>query len=95
MLSCANVLACVNGCGQNIACQQTCIDEATTAARATFEAFAGCVIGACGAFDGGTAKCTSPTDTSAACQTCITTTGTQALNPGATCNSEYAACAGS
>jgi len=58
MRSCMSVLACVAGCGQNIACQQVCVDEATTDARATFQAFAGCVVGACGAFDGGSAKCT-------------------------------------
>jgi len=95
MRSCMSVLACVAGCGQNIACQQVCVDEATTAARATYQAFAGCVVAACGAFDGGSAKCTSATDPSATCQTCITNTAAGALNPGATCNSEYAACAGS
>jgi hypothetical protein len=94
-LSCANVLACIAGCGQNLACAAACTQDGTTAARATFNAFAGCVAATCGPVDGGSDACTSPTDSSAGCQTCLSNTSANALNARAPCNAEYAACAGS
>ena len=95
MLSCASVLACVNGCGQNVACQVGCTQVATTAARATFDQFAGCVAETCAPGDAGSDKCSGPTDSSAACQTCLSNAAAAALVTGAPCNAEYLACAGS
>ena len=95
VLSCNNVLACVAACGANLVCQASCRDAGTTAAKSAYDAFTGCVALACSSVDGGTAACTSATDTRPACQTCLANTATQAPNASAPCHSEYAACAGS
>jgi hypothetical protein len=95
MLSCANILDCVKGCGENLVCQLACTQNGTTVARATFSAFGSCLAQSCGAGDGGSDGCTSPTDSSNGCQTCLSTTAANALNSGAPCNTEYLACAGS
>ncbi|HEY2747171.1 MAG TPA: hypothetical protein VGL86_21255 [Polyangia bacterium] len=95
LFSCASILACVHGCGQNLVCQVGCTQDGTTAARSTFNAFTSCVAAICGPGDGGSDGCTSPTDNGAACQTCLSTAAADALNPGAPCNTEYLACAAS
>jgi hypothetical protein len=95
MLTCANILACIAGCGENLVCQLACTQNGTTAARSTFNAFGSCVAQSCGPGDGGSDGCTGPTDSSAGCQTCLSTTAANALNSGAPCNTEYLACAGS
>jgi len=93
VLGCGRVLACVAGCGQNLVCQSQCRDAGSTAAKGAYDAFTGCVALTCSSVDGGTAACTSATDTRPACQTCLSNTSTQAPNAGAPCHSEYAACA--
>jgi hypothetical protein len=95
VLSCGRVLACVAGCGQNFVCQSSCRDAGSTAAKGSYDAFTGCVALSCASVDGGTAACTSATDTRPTCQTCLSNVATQAPNASAPCHSEYAACAGS
>lgn len=95
ILGCGRVLACVAGCGQNLVCQSVCRDAGSTAAKSAYDAFVGCVALTCSSADGGTAACSSASDTRPACQTCLTNSATQAANVGAPCYSEYAACAGS
>src|SRR5277367_47235 len=73
-LSCANILACIAGCGQNTVCQLACTQEGTTAARATFNGLASCVAETCGPTDGGSDRCTGPTDSSPTCLTCLSNT---------------------
>ena len=92
-LSCASILACQAGCGQNLACQSDCRQSGTTTAKGLYDAFAGCVAARCSGDDGGTGACTGPTDTSAACRTCETDAATQAPDPAAACHAEYVACA--
>jgi hypothetical protein len=92
-LSCANILACQAGCGQNLVCQAGCRDSGTTMAKALNDAFVACLALTCAPVDGGTKSCTSATDTSPACLTCLANTATQAMSPGGPCNSEYGACA--
>lgn len=93
-LSCASILSCQAGCGQNLVCQAACRDSGTTAAKGLYDAFAGCVALSCSADDGGSAACSSATDTSAGCQACLLNTATQAPTTTAACHAEYAACAG-
>jgi hypothetical protein len=95
VLGCGRVLACVAGCGQSFVCQSSCRDAGSTAAKGAYDAFTGCVALSCANVDGGTAACTSATDTRPACQACLSNVATQAPNASASCHSEYAACAGS
>jgi hypothetical protein len=96
MLSCSHVLACVAGCGQNLACQASCRDAGTTAAKSAYDAFTGCVAASCSSVvDGGSAACLSATDTRPACETCLQNTATQAPNAGADCHDPYVSCASS
>ena len=95
LLSCASILSCQAGCGQNLLCQAACRDSGTTAAKGLYDAFAGCVALSCSSADGGSGACNSPTDTRAACQSCLTNTATQAPSTTAACHAEYVACASS
>ena len=94
-LSCNAILSCVAGCGQNLVCQQSCRDAGTTAAKGFYDAFTGCVALTCGPADGGMGPCTSATDTSSACETCLANVATQAPGASSPCHTEYAICAGS
>jgi len=94
-LSCANILACRAGCGQNLVCQAACHDSGTAAAKSADDAFVACLVLACAPVDGGTKSCTSATDSSPACITCLANTATQAMSPGGPCYSEYSTCASS
>lgn len=93
-LSCASILSCQAGCGQNLVCQAACRDSGTTAAKGLYDAFAGCVGLSCSSADGGSGACNSPTDPRAGCQACLLNTATQAPTTTAACHAEYAACAG-
>ena len=94
-LACGAILSCQVGCGQNLVCQAACRDSGTTMAKGLYDAFAGCVALSCSSADGGSGACNSPTDTRAACQSCLTNTTTQAPSTTAACHAEYVACAGS
>lgn len=94
-LACNSILSCQAGCGQNLVCQAACRDSGTTSAKGLYDAFAGCVALSCSSADGGSAACNGPTDTRAACQSCLTNTATQAPSTTAACHAEYVACAGS
>lgn len=93
-LSCDNILVCRRACGQNHVCQQTCRQEGTTAARASYDALLGCLAEHCADVDGGTKACSSATDASAGCLTCLATSFDAAIGTGAACHTEYATCAG-
>lgn len=95
LLACNGILSCQAGCGQNLVCQAACRDSGTTSARGLYDTFAGCVALSCSSADGGSGACNSPTDTRAACQSCLTNTTTQAPSATAACHAEYVACAGS
>ncbi len=95
MLSCANILSCVAGCGQNLVCQVTCRDSGTTQSKGVFDAFAGCVALTCASGDGGSGACTSATDSQPPCLSCLANSATAAVGPSGACHTEYAACAGS
>lgn len=94
-LSCASILSCQAGCGQNLVCQAACRDSGTTMAKGLYDAFAGCVALSCSSADGGSGACNGPTDPRPACQSCLTNTTTQAPSTTATCHAEYVACASS
>jgi hypothetical protein len=94
-LSCASVLACIAGCGQNLVCHGSCRDQGSTMAKSGYDAFAGCVAATCAPGDGSVGSCTSATDMSAKCLTCLSNAAAAALNAGNICHTAYAACAGS
>lgn len=94
-LSCANIVSCQAGCGQNLVCQIACRDSGTMAAKATYDSFAACLVLTCAPVDGGTKSCTSATDNSAACRACLANASVQAMTAGGACSSEYGACASS
>jgi hypothetical protein len=94
-LSCANILACIAGCGENFVCQAGCRDAGTTTAKGVYDAFAGCTAATCAPGDGGSNACMNATDMRPACLTCLVNAATKALTVGAACHTEYAACAGS
>jgi hypothetical protein len=93
-LTCAQILACVQGCAGNTTCDATCVSEGSTNGKALIGAFTTCLAETCGPGDGGNDSCTSLTDTSTACANCLNSTGTNAaLGGGAPCSTEFAACA--
>jgi hypothetical protein len=79
-LSCAMVLACVNGCTTASTCAPGCIAQGSQAALGYFSPLQACAQPRCYYIDGGTPPCESPT--SAACTTCIN----------ASCGNELNAC---
>jgi hypothetical protein len=94
-LSCANILACVAGCGQNLVCQAGCRDAGTTMSKSTYDALTGCTAATCAPGDAGSGACLNATDTHPACLTCLANAAAQALNPTSGCHTQYVACAGS
>jgi len=92
-LTCANVLSCVVGCGQNLVCQNGCRQSGSTAAKGLFDAYGACLVLTCSPVDGGVQSCTSPTDNSSTCRTCLANAGVQSMTTGGACHTEYSACA--
>ena len=91
--TCAQILTCAQGCS-DAACQATCASEGTTMGKQLIGAFTTCLFETCGPGDGGNDSCTSLTDTSAGCATCLNNTAqAAAIGGGAPCSTEFHACA--
>jgi hypothetical protein len=86
--SCLQLLDCHRGCDGDPVCSGDCDSLATTNAERAYEALFTCAVHECeGAADGGAAACSSDTDTSDACSSCVVDT-----ENGATCDAEHTTC---
>jgi hypothetical protein len=94
-LSCANILACVAGCGQNLVCQAGCRDAGTTTSKGVYDVLAGCTAETCAPGDAGSGACQNATDTHTACLTCLANAAAHAVDPTSGCHTQYVTCAGS
>lgn len=47
---CTEIVECINGCGMNQQCAQTCYDNGTAGGQAAFDALQNCGMGACANF---------------------------------------------
>gem|GEM_PF-4576998 len=86
--SCDQVITCARGCAGVSACQSACAAKGSAKAQASYQALFACAYGQCStSSDAGTAACSSESDTSAACQTCVPTAalGTGCRSPFRTC----------
>jgi hypothetical protein len=89
--TCLQVVTCGQGCAGNASCEAACAAKGTAKAMTQSQALFGCAYGQCTvAHDGGAAACTSNTDGSAGCITCVTAA---AQSPA--CASQLSACIGS
>jgi hypothetical protein len=91
--TCAAILSCIGACGNNGACQTGCYTNASTTAQNGFNPLLACMVSNCGPGDGGSGACTSPTDTSGACQLCLGMVFSGAMTAGMPCHAEFTNCA--
>ncbi len=92
-LSCANILSCVAGCGQNLVCQSGCRDAGTTMSKSLYDALTGCTAATCAPGDGSAGACMNATDMRPSCLTCLVNAAAAALNTSNICHAEYVTCA--
>jgi hypothetical protein len=86
--SCMQVVTCASKCSGMATCVQGCVANGTTNAKGLYQTLITCATGVClQATDGGTAKCSSATDTSAGCAACI-----QMSAQSAACSTQLSAC---
>jgi hypothetical protein len=91
--TCLKVITCASGCGTNNTCVDACVAAGTPAAQQKFHdlfdcAYAGCLLGDAGmSVDGGPGSCSSNTDPSMECRTCVSA---QAQGP--SCSAQLGAC---
>ena len=87
---CGEVVTCVTNCGADGACRSACVAAASTSAQTKFSALVTCSYTVClTPGDAGAAACTSSTDTSAGCRTCVA-----AASQSSSCSSQLTACLG-
>ncbi len=86
---CGELLTCANAC-TNATCVQDCRDDASTTAQTKFNALLTCSFTQClTPSDAGAPACTSSTDASVPCQTCV-----KAASTGSGCATQLTACLG-
>jgi hypothetical protein len=91
--TCLKVITCASGCGTNNTCVAACVSAGTMSAQQKFNdlfacAYAGCLLGDAGmAVDGGAGSCSSTSDPSSECRSCV---GAEAQGPD--CSTQLNAC---
>jgi hypothetical protein len=84
--TCSELITCLNNCGSNASCDNTCEGQASGTAQQDFHALASCLVSACPETSGGVCA----TETSA-CDTCLQS----AQMSGGACVSQFDTCASS
>jgi hypothetical protein len=86
--TCLQVITCASGCAGVASCQTACAAMGTAAAQMKYGALGQCAVAGCIVKnDAGVTPCSSATDTSMACQDCIT-----AYAQSAACSTQLNAC---
>jgi hypothetical protein len=88
--TCLQVVMCGQACAGNVTCENACAAKGSTSAVTKYQALFGCAYGLCTvAHDGGTAACSSNTDSSTGCLNCVISAAM-----GASCSAQLNACIG-
>jgi hypothetical protein len=89
--TCLQVITCAAGCAGMSACESACEGMGSAKAQTQYQALFACAYGVCTApADGGAPACTSSSDTSAGCQSCV-----ESAAQGSSCVTPLGACLGS